>query len=200
MANELWTKPKRIIAIIFSSTCMIVMILRFIFPSLLFDQYSLGLIAVAFLPWMTLFFKEITFPGGGGVKIEKDQGVSDPVNPKTIHSVSKEESQEAEVKRVEIKGVARIAPDISNDAKKILQTLWRYQVSNFKDDFSKRWTFSIYPNAQSYASYIKGLGELLNRNYVIVSPENNQVMLTNEGIHYIQNTEDVKNYSEFYVF
>lgn len=84
---------------------------------------------------------------------------------------------------------------------KILATLWRYQRQHFKEDTSKRWTFAVFPNATDYPSYLTGVAELLKSGLVAVVPGNYQVLLTNEGINYVQNHKnDVENYSTVYTF
>jgi hypothetical protein len=199
--KNIFDKPKRIIAFIFSGCCLLVVLLRIFIPKLLFDQYSLILLGIGFLPWLTLFFSKINFPGGGGVET-RAQGVSmpkaPPIDSKTQPDTEKGNEEEA-AKSIEQMDKSKTG-DLSSDAKKILATLWRYQQQSFKNDFSKRWTFLIYPGSAQFIEYINGLGELLKYGYVSVRSDNSQVMLTNEGIYYIQHHKEIQVYEDYYIF
>lgn len=83
-------------------------------------------------------------------------------------------------------------PVSSLGAKRILATLKRYQKEHCADDRTKRWTFSILPGASNYPDFVKGLGELLENGLVVVSPANNHVMLSDNGLTYVDGTEGEK--------
>lgn len=169
------------IAIFFSFLCFIIVILRVIFPKLLLDQNTIFLLVLGFLPWLTLFFKKLKLPGG--FDMETEQGITNtPVAPKTGGHLPANDEQ------------------LSGPSKKMLATLWRYQTQSFKDDYTKRWTFLIYPNSPLYMDFISGLAQLLNLSLVTVQAENSQVLLTYEGINYIKQHTEIQNYSDFYVF
>jgi hypothetical protein len=68
------------------------------------------------------------------------------------------------------------------DARKILATPWRYQKQHFPNDPSKRWTFLVRPNAPVYAQYLGGLSALVASGLVVVDPETQHAMLSNEGL------------------
>ncbi len=187
MWNEVFNKPKRIIAFIFSGSCVAIVILRVLFPKLLFDQYSLILLGVASLPWLTLFFSKINFPGGGGVETGA-QGTAEPkAKPPTSIKIGAIEFELPSI-------------SLSPEAKKVLATLWRYQQQSFQNDFSKRWTFLIYPGSPEFIQYMNGVAELLKFRFVEVRSDNSQCMLTNEGIYYAQHHKEIQEYKEFFNF
>jgi len=68
------------------------------------------------------------------------------------------------------------------EGRKILATLWRYQKQHFPNDPSKRWTFLVRPNAPAYAQYLGGLSALVASGLVVVDPETQHAMLSNEGL------------------
>jgi succinate dehydrogenase/fumarate reductase cytochrome b subunit len=89
---------------------------------------------------------------------------------------------------------------LTNDEKKIMRTLWRYQRSSFPDDFSKRWTFKIFTNTPEYPAFLMAVGELLGKGLISVNPENEQCALTNEGIILMSTIGKMAEIGEFYVF
>lgn len=176
-------RPQLIAAIILSSICLAAIVIRLIWPVLAIDDRTIFLLALGVLPWLILFFKKIKLPGGFEYESRgRKQGVTDNPPPP----------------------VNDIAPVVGNqmssEAKKILATLWRYQKQNFKDDYSKRWTFLIYPDSVGFAQYLKGVAELVDRGLITVRSDNNQVLLTNNGIHYVEQNVELQNSSDIYNF
>jgi len=89
---------------------------------------------------------------------------------------------------------------LNNDSIRILATLWKYQTERYGTDYSTRWTFNIFPNAPAYPNYLNGLAELVRLGLVSVVPENNQVLLTNHGIEYINQNPNIKSNTDIYRF
>lgn len=172
------------IAGIISFICFGMIALHLCCPKLSIDQTTVLILALAIIPWLTPFFKKLTIPGIlEGETHERMQGTTkEPLPPKNEQQV------------------LTSLLDLSDDAKKILATLWRYQKQHFKDDYSRRWTFKILPQAYQYSSYLSGLGELLKRGLAVVSPENEQCMLTNEGIDFITKNVEIQNTKDIYKF
>ncbi|HSW54774.1 MAG TPA: hypothetical protein VLH59_06765 [Ignavibacteriaceae bacterium] len=178
------TKSQRAVAIILTSICLLAIVARHLWPCILIDERTIFLLALGSLPWLSLFFKKFKIPGLlEGETHDRTQSTTEkPIPP----AVNVQISQQTHL--------------FSAHAMKILATLWRYQRQHFKDDFSKRWTFAVFPNAVVYPSYLTGIAELLNAGLVAVLTDNYQVLLTNEGISYIQQHDEVQNYKEVYTF
>src|SRR5206468_3747062 len=85
-------------------------------------------------------------------------------------------------------------------AVRVLATLWRYQTQLFGSDPSKRWTFAINPVAKEFSEYLEGLSEVVKRGWVAVSTENNQCMLTNEGLAFLGDHPEIQNSTNYYQF
>jgi hypothetical protein len=83
---------------------------------------------------------------------------------------------------------------------KVLATLWRYQRQSFPNDTTGRWAFRVDPSAQQYPRFLAGLSETVNRGWVAVSPENHQCMLTHEGLAYVESSQALQQYPDFYRF
>lgn len=168
--------------------CSCLIVLRWLWPELIIDQTTVLLLAMAILPWLTLFFKKLKIPGIiEGETYERTQGITEKPLPPKESPVS--------VPQLKI-----TSSTLSNDAKKILATLWKYQKQHFKEDYSRRWTFRVFPVAYQYSSYLSGLSELIKSGLVVVSPENEQCMLTNEGINFVVNNTDIQSIEDIYKF
>jgi|GEM_PF-2380307 len=73
---------------------------------------------------------------------------------------------------------------------KILNTLWTKQVNKFPD-FSRVFTFTIFPNSTEYQVFCRSIGILMAKNLVTLTSVG-QYALTPEGFNYCK-----KNYKEF---
>jgi hypothetical protein len=89
---------------------------------------------------------------------------------------------------------------LSEPQKKILRTLWRYQTSQFPDDFKQRWTFRVAATASDYPQYLEALSTLLKAGLVFVNPANDQCGLTEEGIVMMKSLKDDEAAGAYYVF
>jgi len=176
------TKLHYIIAAAISLICLSLMIASWTLPKIIIDQKILILLGIAILPWLTLFFKRLKFWQVEVETRERSQGTtSKPIPPQESSSSSAEIT-------------------LSSDAKKILATLWKYQKPYFKDDKIKRWTFRVFSNSFHYTSYLSGLVELLKYGLVAINSENEQCMLTNEGISLVETDPSLQNYADIYTF
>jgi hypothetical protein len=89
---------------------------------------------------------------------------------------------------------------LTNDEKKIIRTLWRYQRSSFHDDYSKRWTFKVFANTPEYPAFLMAVSGLLRKAIISVNPENDQCALTNEGIILMRSIGEKADIGDFYIF
>jgi len=173
------------IASTISVVFLLIIIAHQIWPCLIFDKNTMYLIILGILPWLTFFFKKFAIPGIiEGETRDRAQNTSDKPIPPSLPLMQDQ----------------RQIGQLSQNALKIMATLWRYQKQHFKDDYSQRWTFLIFPNSPIYSQYLSGVSELLNQGLISVVPENHQIMLTNEGIKYIQEHEDIQNHVDYYPF
>lgn len=179
------SREQFIVASTISGTSILIFIAHVVVPEkVVLDQGSLALLALAALPWFTLFFKKFKIPGVGEAETQdRVQGTT----PKPLPPSP------------ELQLTAAASP-LSSDAKKVLATLWRYQSQIFGSDKSKRWTFAVSPAAVEYPQFLAGLNEAVNRGWVAVSPENHQCMLTNEGLEYVENDMAIQTQEDFYRF
>ncbi|MBZ0149971.1 MAG: hypothetical protein K8J09_00455 [Planctomycetes bacterium] len=131
---------------------------------------TLALLALAALPWLTLFVKSGELPGLGKweSRENKKQGTARPVAP-ADDGIRKEE-----------------AATLSPEARKVLATLWRYQRGTFGSDKSRRWTFAVQSIAPDYAAYLLGVADAMRRGLVALAPETKQCMLTNDGLAFVE--------------
>jgi len=182
--SEFPYKQARIFTAICALIAFVFLALRHFCPNFIIDNTVTYILILAALPWLKFFFKEIRLPGGAGaVYQDRSQSVSQtPIPPQSEPSMQRETT------------------DLSLAAKKIIATLWKYQKQYFKDDISKRWTFTVHPLAQGYPNYLTGLGELVQRGFVSVSPENQHCMLTNEGINFVNSNPELQSYADLYSF
>lgn len=186
------SKIQYIVAGIISALALGLGALHLLSPATRVDSTTLGLLGLAVLPWLTLFFKKFKVPGiVEGEAQDRAQGVTPPKPPASIA---------AEVAQAQ--GVAARAPfeGLSLSAKKILRTLWRYQKQSFKEDYSRRWTFAILPGASEYPQYLEGLSELLKMSLISMNPENHQSALTNEGIILMESLGEDGSRGDVYLF
>jgi hypothetical protein len=168
-----------------SGISLAIFLVRQIWPKMiLLDQATLGLLVLAALPWLTLFFKKFKIPGIGEAETqERVQGTTQKPLPPPPGAQ-----------------VVTTTMVISPNTKKVLATLWRYQRQSFGNDNTKRWTFMIYPNASEFPRYLAGVSEAVNLGWVTVSPETHQCMLTNEGLAYIEKNQELQEYGDIYRF
>lgn len=67
------------------------------------------------------------------------------------------------------------------EAKKVLRTLWKYQVEHFGPDDIRRWGFSVGEGAQDYSEFLLGITQPLMEKLISVDSRG-FVFLTNHGV------------------
>lgn len=91
-------------------------------------------------------------------------------------------------------------PELSDEAKKILATLWERQTYHFNDDFSRRWSFRILPNSEKYGIFMLGFAELLKSGLVSWTMKDGHAILTDKGIEYLKKHPEIQNSDDIYRF
>ena len=177
-------KYQKIGAIILSSISLLAIGARIIRPSLKIDEITVFFVSIGVLPWLIMFFKKIKISGFEAESQTGEQGTTNNPPPPLIVPEPIPQGPEP----------------LTNDAIKVLATLWRYQRQSFDDDISRRWTFLIYPGSQEYIAYLKGVAQLLEHQLISVRQDNNQVLLTNEGIEYVRRKQEIQNFENIYRF
>jgi hypothetical protein len=180
------------------------LIIPAVFGSLLIYSHYIGkdiswmqfiLAAVAVSPWLlrlfTGYLSEFSF-GPSGVSGKTKQAVANKGEidkPKlTAESADAPKPQAAEEK------FSNLLPQ----TKKVLRTLWKYQVEHFGPTDIRRWGFSVGTNAPDYRSFSLGLLELINLHLVSVDTRG-FAFLTNDGIVFCQKeNESVSSYPDYY--
>jgi len=94
----------------------------------------------------------------------------------------------------------KIPTQLSKEAKKILATLWEHQTYHFKDDFSRRWSFRILPNAEGYGIFMLGFAELLKPGLVGWTRKDGQAILSDKGIEYLEKHPEIQESDDVYRF
>jgi hypothetical protein len=186
--KKFMTVPQLVSAIAITTICILGIIAQQIWTCVVIDEKTIFFIALGTLPWLTLFFKKFKLPGFEGESYDRTQSKIDNPPPPTTTTTTTTTTEPEELE------------ELTDDGKKILATLWKYQKIYFKDDYSKRWTFSIFPNSSVYPNFVSGLAELLKLGLVSVSSDTNQVLLTNEGIGYIENNLEIGDIGDIYKF
>lgn len=90
--------------------------------------------------------------------------------------------------------------DLSKEATRILATLWQRQKHHFKDDFSRRWSFRVLPNAEGYGIFMLGFAELLELGLVGWTHKDGQAHLTDKGIEYLKEHPEIQESDDVYRF
>jgi len=70
---------------------------------------------------------------------------------------------------------------LAPETKKVIRTLWKYQVEHFGPDDIRRWGFSVGINSPDYPSFIMGIAQPLMK-HLIAMDQRGFVFLTDSGI------------------
>lgn len=148
------------------------------------DSGTLALLALAVLPWLTLFVKSAEVAGLGKLESRdnKEQGTASPIAPAPA--------------AVQTATLATLSPE----AKKVLATLWRYQRATFGTDKTRRWTFAVQPFASEFPTYLLGVADAVRRGLVVVAPDTHQCMLTNDGLAFVEKDGSLGDEADHYHF
>ncbi|HLB75135.1 MAG TPA: hypothetical protein VJJ98_14035 [Sedimentisphaerales bacterium] len=95
---------------------------------------------------------------------------------------------------------SEIPTELSNEAKRILATLWQRQTYHFKDDFTRRWSFRILPHVDEYGIFMQGFAELLKPGLVSWTRKDGQALLTDKGIAYLNKHPEIQTSDDVYRF
>jgi hypothetical protein len=79
---------------------------------------------------------------------------------------------------------------LSDEANKVLSTLWKHQRDYYDDHTRGRWSFAVGIASPLYADYLIGVGEAIKAGLVITSPKNGQTLLTDAGVRYCGEHQD----------
>jgi len=90
--------------------------------------------------------------------------------------------------------------ELSNEATRILATIWQRQKHHFKDDFSKRWSFRVLPNVEGYGIFMLGFAELLKLGLVGWTRKDGQALLTDKGVEYLKEHPEIQDSDDVYRF
>jgi len=74
-------------------------------------------------------------------------------------------------------------PSLRPETRKALKTLWTYQQSQFPNDTSKRWGFTVPSGSPEYIAFVIGVGELLKLGLATLDPRG-FAFLTDSGLDY----------------
>ena len=58
----------------------------------------------------------------------------------------------------------------------------------------------MFPTVPRYAAYLCGIAELLQYGLISINPKNDQCMLTNEGLDFVEKSEALQNFEDIYKF
>lgn len=129
--------------------------------------------------------------GAGPISAESapSTGSLPPDNTLPDRIISVQRAAEIEPSGIEPPGSFNSLGDLE---KKILRTLWRYQMVHFPD-LSARWTFKLRADSDEYPNYLIALGNLMRNSLASVNPANDQCALTSNGIILMRSlAEDIK--------
>jgi hypothetical protein len=87
------------------------------------------------------------------------------------------------LEKVETAHTTKKLDGYSKSARKVLRTLWKFQVLQFGDDYSRRWAFGVHPSSLDYPQFHSGYREL-NFDGLIRMGSAGMVFLTNEGVDF----------------
>ncbi len=175
--------PKSV-AVGVSFCCGLFIFAHLVWPKIEINNQLLILIGIGMLPWLTFFVKKFKLPGGVEAEThERSQSTTEKPAPPANESEYSELS----------------ASELSPDAKKIIATLWRYQNQHFGNDKSKRWTFIVSPIAPLYSGYLRGASELFDKG-LIAFANDHHIMLTNEGLYFMEKNVDALQNIDLYRF
>ena len=83
-------------------------------------------------------------------------------------------------------------------ARKVITTLWKFQIENFKEDTVKRWAFGVHPAAPDYQEFNQGVHELRYEGLVLLDPRG-MVALSDKGLGFCQaNKSELENNSDYW--
>lgn len=175
-----------------------------VFGALLIYSYYIGkdvswmqfiLATVGVSPWLlrifTVYLSEFSF-GPSGVSGKTKQAVAnkDEIdNPQLSSTIKETRAPQVEENKFS---------DLLPQSKKVLRTLWKYQVEHFGPKDIRRWGFSVGTNALDYSSFSLGILELIKIHLISIDSRG-FIFLTNKGIAFCQNENaHISSYPDYY--
>ena len=124
------------------------------------------------------------------------------VHPRGVHAKMAEGAvnQRDEPPSPQLPVDTQIPTELSNEAKKILATLWQRQKHHFKDDLTGRWSFRILPSAEGYGIFMLGFAELLKSGFVSWTRRDGHAFLTNKGMIHLKEHPEIQESDDVYSF
>jgi len=178
-------------------------------------QFLLAVIAVS--PWLlrliASYLSEFNF-GPSGVSGKTKQTVANKAEIENEEMVTRHNNElanskdKAETGNEPLEMAVNDAPqpkdvqysfrELLPQSKKMLRTLWKYQVEHFGPDDIRRWGFTVGTTARDYTYFSLGTLVLLQKGWVSVDARG-FVFLTNEGIAFCKQENGVVSaYPEYY--
>ncbi len=113
------------------------------------------------------------------------------------------ETQEDEIEKLpvpEIDAKPKVPADLTEEAKRILATLWMGQTRHFKGISEGQWSFRILPSVYQYGNFIVGFAELLKSGFIGWECKNGQAVLTKKGFEFIKENREIREFKDVYMF
>ena len=187
----------RIAIICLSGVCLDVGTIHFISSGGKADFVLVALIVICFAPWLGRVFESI---GKDGVKfrgVEQGEDATEPTPTRRIQSSGQVRQNPvsgppaahppvALTPQIQTGIDAHLDPDfntLSDDSKKVLATLWKYQQIHVTRPFRKRWTFIVSSQSPDFAAFVRGVVEL-GGYFLVGIGSAGHVAHTNEGLAY----------------
>lgn len=143
------------------------------------DQWTIVLIAMAFLPWLGFFVSKV---GPDGVHpTNPPSGMAEREGLRKAKSLSEDSTQQ-------IVPLTQVSPG----SRKVFKTLVHYQIDQFGISANQRWVFTIPFGEPSYPQFMSGIVELVKLGLVSLDEASGMFGLTDEGVRfYEQNQQEI---------
>jgi hypothetical protein len=149
------------------------------------SEFNISAKGISGKTWGTSTSKEIDSKAGGEATV-----IPPPPPPPAPSSAPSTSAQIASI-RTEFDSLDR-------SAKKVLRTLWRYQVLHFGPSDDRRWGFGVGLRAPDYMEFSIGVLRLLEKHWVNTDSRG-LIFLTNEGLRFcLDNDAAVSAFPDYY--
>jgi hypothetical protein len=158
------------------------------------SMFQILLAVLALLPWLLRLFARYLSEFTIG-----PQGVSGKTRQAVKNSAEIDEKGMIEFTNVapSVKVESELGKLLAQ-AKKVLRTLWKFQVEQFGPDDMRRWGFTVGAGASDYNDFSLGVLELLHR-HLVATDQRGFVFLTNEGISFCKaNNSEIVQFPHYY--
>lgn len=194
--SKVWGIADRILTIAWELFCwsIIPLVFGYLCYISISNQFEISwlhicLAGIAVSPWilriLARYFSEFNIgPKGFSGKIRETVKNKDEIEP--IVFMANEQKQESEF--------SKLGPE----AKKVLRTLWKYQVECFGPDDIRRWGFAVGHAAPDYAEFRVGMFQLDDKGFTAMD-KRGFIFLTNNGVSFCKaNNQEIANHPFFY--